>query len=84
MRQILYLSGITITGLGAAWIVLDPEYGKPTHRGARTKVFIGLGLSAVFPVTHLFVTHGFSKLIQEMGIGWLITSGGFYIFGALL
>ena len=69
---------------GAAWIVLDPEYGKPTHRGARTKVFIGLGLSAVFPVTHLFVTHGFSKLVQEMGIGWLITSGGLYIFGALL
>ncbi|KZP15305.1 HlyIII-domain-containing protein [Athelia psychrophila] len=82
--QILYLSGITITGIGAAYIVLDPEYGKPTHRGARTKVFIGLGLSAVFPVSHLMVSHGISKLVQEMGFGWLMASGGLYIFGALL
>jgi hypothetical protein len=70
--------------IGAAYIVLNPEYSKPTHRGARTKVFIGLGISAVFPVTHGFLAHGFIELLAEMGFGWLLTSGALYISGALL
>lgn len=70
--------------LGAAYIVLNPEYAKPTHRGARTQVFIGLGLSAVFPVSHLVLSHGFRQLFADMGFGWLITSGALYIGGALL
>jgi predicted membrane channel-forming protein YqfA (hemolysin III family) len=69
---------------GAAYIVLNPEYAKPTHRGARTGVFIGLGFSAVVPVTHLLVSHGVSKLFSEMGFGWLLASGGLYITGALI
>ena len=70
--------------LGAAYIVLNPEYAKPTHRGARTQVFIGLGLSAIFPVSHLVLSHGFRPLFSEMGFGWLVTSGALYIGGALL
>lgn len=69
---------------GTAYIVLNPEYAKPTHRSARTGVFIGLGLSAVVPVTHLLVSHGVSKLFSEMGFGWLLASGGLYITGALI
>lgn len=72
------------TYTGAAYIVLNPEYAKPTHRGARTQVFIGLGLSAVFPVSHLLISHGSEKLFAEMGFGWLLASGGLYIGGALL
>ncbi|KDQ58613.1 hypothetical protein JAAARDRAFT_206498 [Jaapia argillacea MUCL 33604] len=82
--QKLYLSIITVSGLGAAFIVLNPEYSRPTHRGARTKVFIALGLSAVLPVTHALVFHGFQKLIREMGFGWLLLSAVLYIVGALL
>ncbi|CCL99603.1 uncharacterized protein FIBRA_01621 [Fibroporia radiculosa] len=82
--QILYLSLIVVVGMGAAYIVLDPEYRKPTHRGARTKVFIALGLCAVFPVAHGLVTHGIYKLWSEMGFGWLLASGLLYISGALL
>jgi adiponectin receptor len=63
---------------------LNPEYAKPTHRGARTQVFIGLGLSAVFPVSHLLLSHSFSKLFIEMGFGWILASGVLYIGGALL
>jgi len=47
-------------------------------------VFIGLGLSAVFPVSHLLLSHGSDKLFAEMGFGWLLASGGLYIGGALL
>jgi len=82
--QAMYLTAITLTGVGAAYIVLNPEYAKPTHRGARTQVFIGLGLSAVFPVSHLAASYGFNKLFAEMGFGWLLTSGSLYIGGALL
>ncbi|KAK7462854.1 hypothetical protein VKT23_007430 [Stygiomarasmius scandens] len=82
--QIMYIFAITVVGFVAAYIVLNPEYAKPTHRGARTLVFIALGLSAVVPVTHWAVAHGVNKMVTEMGLQWLVVSGGLYIFGALL
>lgn len=84
LSQALYLIAIALVGAGAAYIVLDPEYAKPTHRGARTGVFIGLGLCAVIPVTQLVITHGATRLFSEMGFGWLLTSGALYIAGALI
>ncbi|KAF8155616.1 hemolysin-III related-domain-containing protein [Crassisporium funariophilum] len=82
--QVFYLTSMTLAGLGAAYIVLNPEYAKPTHRGARTTVFIALGLGAVVPTTHLLLTHGHHELFTEMGVNWLLTSGALYIGGALL
>ncbi|GLB42330.1 putative channel protein [Lyophyllum shimeji] len=82
--RLFYILAITMVGLGAAYIVLNPEYARPTHRGARTTVFIGLGLCAVVPVSHLLWTHGSAHLLSEMGFGWLLASGGLYIIGALL
>ncbi|KAH7886942.1 hemolysin-III related-domain-containing protein [Phlebopus sp. FC_14] len=84
LSQMFYLLAIAVAGIAAAHIVLNPEYAKPTHRNARTGVFIGLGLCAVVPVTQLVVTHGATKLFSEMGFGWLITSGILYIAGALI
>ena len=69
---------------GAGYIVLNPEYRKPTHRGARTKVFILLGLCGVGPTLHGLVTHGFYTLCVEMGFAWLLLSAACYITGALL
>ncbi|KAG2103100.1 hemolysin-III related-domain-containing protein [Suillus discolor] len=87
-------SGIVILTVGSfvpylyygfySYIVLNPEYAKPTHQGARTGVFIGLGLSAVVPVARLLVSHGASKLFSEMAFGWLLASGGLCITGALI
>ncbi|KAL1742555.1 hemolysin-III related-domain-containing protein [Schizophyllum fasciatum] len=82
--QAAYISGITIIGLGAAYVVLNPEYSKPTHRGTRTSVFIALGLCAIVPVCHWFLTHGASTLLLDMGYGWLVASGALYIAGALI
>ena len=73
-----------ISLLGAAFIVLSPEYTKPSHRGARTTVFIALGISAVVPITHALLTHGVYRLRYEMGLDWLVLSGALYIAGALL
>ncbi|TRM63569.1 hemolysin-III related-domain-containing protein [Schizophyllum amplum] len=82
--QAAYISGITLIGIGAAYVVLSPEYSKPTHRGTRTSVFIALGLCAVVPVAHWFFTHGASTLLLDMGYGWLVASGALYIAGALI
>ncbi|KAF8068892.1 hemolysin-III related-domain-containing protein [Lyophyllum atratum] len=82
--RLFYILSFTLVGFGAAYIVLHPEYAKPTHRGARTAVFIGLGLCAVVPVSHLLSTHGSAHLLSEMGFEWLLASGGLYIIGALL
>jgi adiponectin receptor len=82
---IIVFSNSTIhSHLGAAYVVLNPEYAKPTHRGARTKVFIFLGLSAVVPVSHLFITCGLGELLLKMGFAWLLASGILYIAGALI
>ncbi|CDO70488.1 hypothetical protein BN946_scf184569.g31 [Trametes cinnabarina] len=82
--QAIYLTCITAAGLVSAYIVINPEYRKPTHRGARTKVFIFLGLSGVLPIIHGLITHGFYTLCYEMGFGWLVVCGALYISGALL
>lgn len=68
----------------ASYIVLSPEYSRPTHRGARTTVFIVLGLSGVFPITHAVHTHGIRILIMEMGFLRLLLSGTLYIVGAVI
>jgi len=81
--QVLYIASITLVGTGAAYIVLNPEYAKPTHRGARTAVFITLGLCAIVPVSHWMFVHGIRTMLA-MGLHWLGLSGGFYIMGALL
>ena len=83
MARLPRLSEQRIT-IVAAYIVLNPEYRKPTHRGARTKVFIALGLCGVVPVTHGLFTYGFFGLCCELGFGWLITAAVLYINGALL
>lgn len=83
--QVFYLAGISLAGFGASMVVLSPEYSKPTHRAARTLVFIGLGLCAVIPMTHIILTtHGLHELIIDLGFGWLVGSGAMYIIGATI
>lgn len=75
---------ITLSLLAAAYIVLNPEYARPTHRHARTRIFIALGLCSVFPVSHLMLSHGIDVLFREMGFFWLLAAGVMYITGAVL
>jgi len=82
--RIGYVLLITLAGLAAAYIVLNPEYARPTHRHARTRVFIALGLSGVLPISHLMLSHGIDILFREMGFFWLLAAGVMYITGAVL
>jgi len=80
----MYLATILVAGLGAAYVVLTPYYNTPAYRWARTAVFLGLGFTAVFPVTHAVHLHGWRVLHQEMGLGWLVLSGALYTNGAIM
>lgn len=79
-----YLGSFLLAGLGAAYIVLNPEYAKPTHRGARTTVFIALGLSSAVPVIHALFIYSLHTIQVEMGFQYMVLSGVLYIIGALL
>ena len=70
--------------LGASYIVLSPTYSRPSHRGARTIVFVALGLLAVLPVSHAIYAFGFYNLYHERGLMWLMISGALYLSGALI
>ncbi|KAJ1309564.1 hypothetical protein OPQ81_006337 [Rhizoctonia solani] len=82
--QVTYLVSITVAGVGAAYIVLSPGYSTPAYRWARTTVFLALGLTAIVPVLHGLWLHGFIRLRHEMGLFWLLASGGLYVVGALI
>ena len=64
--------------------VSEPEYRKPTHRGARTTVFILLGLCGAVPSMHGLALHGIRTMCVDLGLGWLLLSAACYITGALL
>src|SRR5579863_9085183 len=75
---------ITLSLLAAAYIVLNPEYARPTHRHARTRIFIALGLCSILPISHMVLSHGIYAVFQEMGFLWLLAAGVMYITGAVL
>ena len=47
-------------------------------------MFVGFGLSAVFPVLHGVYMYGVEQMQQSMGLYWVILQGSLYILGAAL
>ena len=70
--------------IAVAYIILNPEYSKPTHRHTRTRVFLALGLSGILPCSHLLLSHGPYSFLQDMGFIWLLAAGVMYTTGALI
>ncbi|WVQ78671.1 hypothetical protein IAT38_000758 [Cryptococcus sp. DSM 104549] len=80
--QIFYTTAIIGAGITSAYIVLSPHHRA--HRWHRTLTFIGLGLSAVVPVTHILLTQGLAHARQRMSLDLILAGGASYIVGALL
>lgn len=57
-------------------VVLHPTYTTGPYRWARTLIFLSLGCSAVIPVTHNLLRYGWERAQTEMGLSWLLGSGG--------
>lgn len=47
-------------------------------------MFAGMGLCAIFPVIHGLVRYGYTQMLNQIGLGWLILQGVFYLTGAFL
>ncbi|KAF8691138.1 HlyIII protein, partial [Rhizoctonia solani] len=81
---LIYAVGITVAGAIAAYVVLNPVYGTPAYRWARTTVFFLLGICALVPVTHAYLIYGLERMQNEMGINWIALTGIMYMSGALI
>jgi adiponectin receptor len=47
-------------------------------------MFVGMGLSAIFPVLDGLVLYGFGQMRKQIGLLWLVLQGALYILGASL
>lgn len=45
-------------------------------------MFVGMGISAVFPVLDGLMTFGFNAMEKQIGLSWLVLQGALYILGA--
>lgn len=45
-------------------------------------MFVGMGLSAVFPVLDGLFVYGFNQMQRQIGLYWLVLQGALYIIGA--
>jgi len=60
------------------------KFRHPTWRPFRARMFISLGLSALFPVIHGIMKFGSKQMNKQIGLFWVILQGTLYIIGAYI
>ncbi|KAI9686898.1 MAG: hypothetical protein M1822_002651 [Bathelium mastoideum] len=75
---------ITTIGAGCAVVSINSEFRKPKWRPFRATMFVGMGLSAVFPVFHGVKLYGIQRLDETMGLSWVVLQGLLYVLGAAI
>ncbi|KAL2827059.1 hemolysin-III related-domain-containing protein [Aspergillus cavernicola] len=80
--QQLYWSMICGIGLGCVVVSIFPQFRTPRWRLFRAAMFVGMGLSAAFPVIHGLQIYGRDQMMRQIGLGWLLLQGSLYIVGA--
>ncbi|KAJ5202926.1 hemolysin-III related-domain-containing protein [Penicillium cf. viridicatum] len=85
LKDIAYISAkITSLGLLCAAISATPQFRHPTWRPFRARMFISLGLSALFPVVHGAMKFGIRQMNKQIGLFWVVLQGSLYIVGACI
>ena len=79
-----YWTMICSIGLGCAFVSILPRFRTPRWRPFRAVMFVGMGLSAVFPVLHGLRLFGFDRMRRQIGLNWLLLQGFLYILGAAI
>lgn len=77
-----YWTMICTIGLGCACVSIMPQFRTPRWRPFRAAMFVGMGLSAIFPVLHGLSLFGVARMRQQIGLVWLLLQGFLYILGA--
>ncbi|RKF80992.1 ADIPOR-like receptor SPBC12C2.09c [Golovinomyces cichoracearum] len=80
--QKLYWIMISTLGMACAAATIIDRFRTPAWRPYRATMFIGLGLSAVFPVLHGIKIFGLEIMRSRIGLTGLLLEGFFYISGA--
>lgn len=80
--QRLYWTMICTIGLGCSCVSVIPKFRTPRWRPFRAAMFVGMGLSAVFPVLHGLQLYGVEQMTRQIGLWWLLLQGFLYILGA--
>ncbi|KAL6230443.1 hypothetical protein BDW75DRAFT_222612 [Aspergillus navahoensis] len=82
--QTVYLTMITSLGLLCAAVSATPQFRHPTWRPFRARMFIALGLSALFPVVHGVMRFGVGQMNKQISLSWVVLQGSLYIVGACI
>lgn len=45
-------------------------------------MFVGMGISAIFPVIDGVSTYGLAQMRKQIGLVWVVLQGALYILGA--
>ncbi len=69
-------------GIACTAVSVLPKFRTPAWRPYRAMMFVGMGISAVFPVLDGLKTFGLQAMEKQMGLSWLVLQGALYIFGA--
>lgn len=80
--QRFYWTMICTIGLGCVTVSVLPQFRTPKWRPFRAAMFVGMGLSAIFPVLHGLQIYGPGLMTRKIGLGWMLLQGGLYILGA--
>ncbi|KAL2046268.1 hypothetical protein N7G274_001715 [Stereocaulon virgatum] len=80
--QKMYWAMISTIAIGCTIVSMNPKFRTPLWRPFRAGMFVGFGLSAVFPVLHGVYIYGVEKMQYSMGLYWVILQGFLYILGA--
>ncbi|KAK7516628.1 hemolysin-III related-domain-containing protein [Phyllosticta citriasiana] len=81
-RVRFYWIMITTNSLVCAIAAVSERFRTPAFRPIRAAMFVGLGLSAIFPVVSGLRLYGIQKLRERIALDWLVLHGLLYIVGA--
>ncbi|KIV86585.1 hypothetical protein PV11_02185 [Exophiala sideris] len=81
-RQWTYWTMICSLGIACTTVSVLPRFRTPDWRPYRALMFVGMGISAVFPVLDGLMTFGWSAMEKQIGLSWLVLQGALYILGA--
>lgn len=78
------LTTIQICTLGIACTAVSvmPRFRTPAWRPVRAAMFVGMGLSAIFPVIDGLFVYGLDQMTLQIGLFWLSLQGALYVLGA--
>lgn len=82
--KVVYLTSISILGVGAVIVTLHPSFGTPSYRPLRALTFVCLGCFGFIPGMHCLYNSGWSGAVVEFSLDRLLTMAFLYIFGAFL